>query len=87
MSLYAMAMIGTTPLGSLAAGALAGHIGAPLTVGLGGAGCLVAAVLFARELPSLRAEARPIYTRLGIIPEVATGIEAGEEPSSPPPSP
>jgi hypothetical protein len=25
---------------------------------------------------------RPIYVRLGIIPEIAAGLEAGEEPSS-----
>ena len=82
MSLYAMALLGTTPVGSLAAGALAGRIGAPLTVALGGGACLVAAALFARALPALRAEARPVYQRLGIIPEVAVGLEAGEEPAS-----
>ncbi len=82
MSLYAAAMLGTTPLGSLAAGALAGRIGAPLTVAIGGSACVAAAALFARALPGLRAEVRPIYARLGIIPEVATGLEAGEEPPS-----
>jgi MFS family permease len=82
MSLYAAAMLGTTPLGSLAAGTLAGRIGAPLTVAIGGAACLLAALLFARALPALRAEVRPIYVRLGIIPEIAAGLEAGEEPSS-----
>jgi MFS family permease len=82
MSLYAAAMLGTTPVGSLAAGALAGRIGAPLTVALGGGACLVAALLFARALPALRAQVRPIYVRLGIIPEIAAGLEAGEEPSS-----
>ncbi len=82
MSLYAAAMLGTTPLGSLAAGALAGRIGAPRTFAIGGGACVAAALLFARALPALRAEVRPIYARLGIIPEVAAGLEAGEEPSS-----
>ncbi|MFL5262378.1 MAG: MFS transporter [Anaeromyxobacteraceae bacterium] len=82
MSLYAVAMMGTTPLGSLLAGALAGRIGAPLTVALGGGACIAAAALFARALPALRAEVRPIYARLGIIPEVAVGLEASDEPSS-----
>lgn len=82
MSLYAAAMLGTTPVGSLAAGALAGRIGAPLTVALGGGATVVAALLFARALPALREEVRPIYVRLGIIPEIAAGLEAGEEPSS-----
>jgi MFS family permease len=84
MSLYAMAMQGTMPLGALAAGALAGRIGAPLTVGLGGAACVVAAALFARALPALRTEVRPVYARLGIIPEVAVALEAAEEPSTAP---
>ncbi|BDG09777.1 MFS transporter [Anaeromyxobacter paludicola] len=83
MSLYTVAFMGTMPLGSLAAGALAGRLGAPLTVALGGAACLVAGALFARELPALRAQVRPIYERLGIAPEVATGIQASEEPPAP----
>lgn len=40
------------------------------------------ALRFARALPALRAEVRPIYVRLGIIPEIAAGLEAGEEPPS-----
>lgn len=83
MSLYTVAFMGTMPLGSLAAGALAGHIGAPATVALGGAGCLAATALFARVLPGLRAQVRPIYARLGILPEVASGLQAGEEPAPP----
>jgi predicted MFS family arabinose efflux permease len=79
MSLYAAAMQGTMPLGSLAAGALAGRIGAPLTVALGAASCVVAAALFARALPALRTEVRPIYVRLGIIPEAAIAIGVGKE--------
>jgi len=68
MSLYALAFLGTTPVGSLLAGTLAGRIGAPWTVAIGGGLCLAGAALFARALPSLRAQVRPIYVRLGIIP-------------------
>jgi MFS family permease len=82
MSLYAVAFMGTTPIGSLLAGALAARVGARWTVALGGTLCLVGAALFARALPGLRAQVRPIYARLGIISEVAEGLQAGEEPAS-----
>jgi len=81
MSFYAAAFMGTVPIGSLLAGSLADLVGAPLTVLIGGVACLVGALGFARALPSLRAEVRPIYIRLGIIPEVAVGLESATEPS------
>jgi hypothetical protein len=70
MSLYSMAFMGMVPFGSLFAGALASRIGAPRTVMLGGVACLLAAAAFARALPGLREQVRPIYVRLGIVPEV-----------------
>lgn len=79
MSLYAMAFMGMGTLGSLAGGWLATVIGAPVTVGVGGLGCLVAAGWFARERPALREQVRPIYRELGIIPEVATGVFSASE--------
>jgi len=82
MSFYAAAFQGTMPLGSLLAGALAGRIGAPRTVQLGGAACLLGALAFARALPGIRAELRPIYVQLGIIPEVATGLQTATEPAT-----
>jgi MFS family permease len=75
MSFYAAAFQGTMPLGSLLAGALAGLLGAPRTVQLGGIACLLGALAFARALPGIRTELRPIYVRLGIIPEVASGLQ------------
>src|SRR5262249_30721318 len=48
MSFYAVAVMGTLPLGSLLAGALASRIGAPATVAVQGATCLLAAAAFAR---------------------------------------
>ena len=35
-------------------------------------------------LPSLRAQIRPIYARLGVIPEVAAGLETAAELTAPP---
>lgn len=67
MSLYITAVLGMQPFGSLFAGTLAQHIGAPLTIGLGGGACMVASLAFARTLPALRALIRPIYAQKGII--------------------
>jgi len=58
MSVYAMVFMGGAPLGALAAGTLASRFGAPATVAAGGVACLAAALLFARRVSSLRAEAR-----------------------------
>lgn len=79
MALYTMAFIGLSPVGSLLGGALAHRIGAPATVALGGAACVLLALWFARELPALREMVLPIYRRLGIIPEVATGLQTASD--------
>ena len=83
MSFYSMAFMGTLPLGSLLAGGLASRAGAPSTVVLGGLACLLGAAAFARALPTLRAQIRPIYARMGIIPEVAAGLQTAEMPTPP----
>ncbi len=69
MSLYTMAFMGTVPFGSLFAGSLASKIGAAETVILGGVGCIVGAILFAKKLPSLRQVVRPIYVKKGVLPK------------------
>lgn len=84
MSLYTMAYIGVAPLGSLFAGAAAERVTAPLTIALGGAVCLLGAGLFARQIPRFRELVRPIYMQLGIIPEVASGIQAATQLTTPP---
>jgi MFS family permease len=84
MSFYAMAFMGGVPLGSLLSGVIAARVGAPATVILGGIACLLAAAGFARALPGLRAHIRPIYARLGVIPEVAAGLETAAELTAPP---
>jgi MFS family permease len=75
MSFYTMAFLGTAPFGSLLAGWLSMRIGAPRTVLLSGVLCIVTAVWFARELPAIRELVRPIYVRMGILPEVAQGLQ------------
>ncbi|HUK66445.1 MAG TPA: MFS transporter [Anaeromyxobacteraceae bacterium] len=67
MSIYTMAFLGTTPIGSLMAGALAARVGARTTVLMGGLSCLLGAALFARALPGLRRQVLPHYARLGLL--------------------
>ncbi len=84
MSLYTMAFLGTAPLGSLLAGWLADVIGPQKMVRLGGACCVVGSLLFATQLSRLRAMVRPIYVRMGILPEMAAGIGAASDLTVPP---
>lgn len=84
MSLYTMAYIGVAPLGSLLAGAAAQRVGAPVTIACGGLVCMLGAGVFARQIPRFRELVRPIYQQLGIIPEVASGIQAATQLATPP---
>jgi MFS family permease len=68
MSYYTAAYFGTSPFGSLLAGALAHSIGAPRTVMVTGACCIAGAAWFTIELPKVRAVMRPIYQQMGILP-------------------
>lgn len=79
MSFYTMAVMGTAPFGSLLAGALARVIGTPVTALIFGLITIAGALIFMRKLPELRNLVRPIYVRLGIIPEVAEGIQKSED--------
>jgi hypothetical protein len=61
--------MGLSPFGSLFSGALAARIGADNTLLWGGFFCIIAAVLFALQLPKLRSFVRPVYIQKGIIVE------------------
>ena len=80
MSLYTMALMGTAPFGSLLAGWMAKLLGTPWTIFIGGAVCLIGALVFYKRLPALKKIVQPVYVRMGIIPEVAEGIQTGSEP-------
>jgi MFS family permease len=84
MSYYTMSFVGMAPFGSLLAGSLASRIGAPATVAISGALCAAGAIWFATRLPELRRLVRPIYIRLGIVPELAHGIQAASWLTTPP---
>lgn len=70
MAYYAMAFQGIAPFGSLLAGFFTERIGAPETLAIGGLLCMAGGIWFGIRLPALRTVVRPIYARLGILPEL-----------------
>jgi MFS family permease len=74
MAVYSMMFMGMAPFGSLLAGALAHHLGAPATVAIGGVVCMAGAAVFGLHLPVLRQETRQIIVALQ-----AAGGEPSEE--------
>jgi MFS family permease len=79
MSFYTMAFLGMAPLGSLLTGTLAAWLGPQITLLINGLLCLGGAAFFGLYLPRLRAQVRPIYVRLNILPPLASGVAAASE--------
>jgi MFS family permease len=75
MAFYSVSFQGMAPFGSLMAGGIAAHIGAPRTVIVCGCVCLVGAAWFVSQLGRLRVMIRPIYVKLGILPEMTSGVQ------------
>jgi MFS family permease len=69
MSFYTMAFMGLSPFGSLLSGTLAEKIGAGQTLLWGGCVCVIAAIIFALQLPKFRGFIRAEYIKKGIIPQ------------------
>lgn len=63
---YTMAFLGIAPLGNLAAGLLAREFGVPITFVANGILCVLAALWFWRQLPTMRIALRPQFERLGM---------------------
>lgn len=84
MSFYTMAFMGMTPIGSLLAGFLASKIGAANTLILGAVCGIAASAVFATKLPIIKKLVHPIYRKIGIIPEVASGIGTAARLTVPP---
>jgi MFS family permease len=74
MAVYSMMFMGMAPFGALLSGAIAHHVGAPLTVRLGGIICLAGGAVFALTWPALRGEARQL-----ILAQSMAGGEPPEE--------
>jgi MFS family permease len=79
MSLYAMSFIGVTPIGSLIGGAIATRLGAPITVAVGGLGCVLLAFGFDSRLAALGDDLRALEPARGVLPEVAGGLQTASE--------
>jgi len=77
MALYSMMFLGMTPIGSLLAGTIAAHIGAPITVAIGGAASFGGGVVFARKWPAMRAPARELVAAQGMIRPESPPAAAG----------
>jgi MFS family permease len=72
LAVYTMMFMGMAPLGSLFAGAVADRIGAPLTLGIGGAVAMMAATIFLTRLAEFRTGARSLV--------IAQGLAGGDPP-------
>jgi len=68
MSFYAMALMGTSPIGNLLAGTIASGIGIRQTLLIIGSVTVLSGIWFGINLPSLRQFVRPIYINKGILP-------------------
>ncbi len=79
MSFYTMAFLGIAPFGSLAAGAIAERIGAPLTIMISGIISIICGAVLLLRLPALRKLIKPVYIKKGIIPEVAQGLQTAAD--------
>ncbi len=73
MAVYSMMFMGMAPIGALLGGALADHLGAQLTVAIGGVASVIGAVWFWAQLPKIRVEARRL-----IMAQAAAGGEPSE---------
>lgn len=82
LGFYTIAVMGTAPFGSLLAGFMAKAVGTPAAILIGGAACFTGALLFLKKLPELRKSLRPVYVKMGIIPEMAAGIQTASEPAA-----
>ncbi|SFU82581.1 Predicted arabinose efflux permease, MFS family [Pontibacter akesuensis] len=83
MSLYATAFMGMAPIGSVLAGAVAEDVGVAYTLAGCGLLCALSIIPFAISRPKLRRMVQPIYERLGIVPEIATGLQSASTLSGP----
>ncbi|MFA5879478.1 MAG: MFS transporter [Candidatus Margulisiibacteriota bacterium] len=74
MSIYTMAFLGMSPFGSLIAGCFANYFKVPLTLFFSGLICFLFSLIFLFYLPKFRGLVRPVYIKLGIIPEINQAI-------------
>jgi MFS family permease len=72
MAVYSMMFLGMAPIGALLSGMVADRIGAPWTVAIGGLCAIASGAIFARNLPTIRVQARELI--------IAQGLAGGNPP-------
>jgi MFS family permease len=82
MSLYSMMFMGVAPIGALMAGTLAGIIGAPETIALGGIVCIVGAFVFGYKLSGLERQGRRMILSMQMTAGEPNAKAAFQTPSS-----
>lgn len=81
MSVYSMMFMGMAPLGALLAGTLAGTLGAPETVALGGAACIVGSIIFALRMPKHKEQARQMIVAMQMTAGVPASKASFDQPT------
>ena len=79
MSIYTMSIVGIAPFGSLLIGELAKSLGTTITILIGGAACIIGALIFLRKLPDLKKLVFPVYNNLSFFNKVNAGIQTDPE--------
>jgi MFS family permease len=77
MAFYTMAFMGTAPFGSLFAGNIAGIIGVPYTIFIGGVVCLLGTFIFVKDIHSAKDLMPPLAKEATL--SIERGIESSEE--------
>jgi MFS family permease len=88
LSFFLMAYFGTTPFGSLVAGALSARYGAPITLSAGGVCCIVGALGFRAGIATVRDTlvAHGHITPAAEAPSVQFAASSTHQAAAPPPS-
>jgi MFS family permease len=70
MAVFSIMLTGMAPVGSMAAGVIAEHLGAPVAVFLGAVACVAGSAVFLNQLPHLRTSARELIAAHGIVERI-----------------
>ena len=81
MSFYAMALMGTMPIGNLLGGAVASAIGISSTLVIGGIVTILSAFWFEHNRRSMRSTIRTIYRDKGLVNILPDEIPAKDFPT------
>lgn len=83
MSLFSMAVLGTTPLGALVAGKIAQSHSPRVAIIISATIAMLLGVYMIVRIKKLRPLIRPVYVKKGIIKEIAIGMEAVDDNAPP----